>query len=259
MTDERRSEGRPQPGVITIKNWKRFQSYKFRNPPWIRLYADVVEQDWYRPLPDSAARFLFELWLLARRDRGKIPYDTLMILRDLHRPTSDKPLLDTALRELASADAITIAGTDASAVFLDSLAHRVSDLQSFRVSESIPTESGASPPRVEEPMRVLMPDIRTHLYRDTKPPEGWDDGRCATICRGLLRVGYSVDDLREAIRVVPLVRAGKVPCDDSLRKFFLKRPTVTMAALYDRWGSGLVLDQLLHIVRKNDLTPLDAA
>ena len=127
------------PGTITIKNWKRFQNYKFRNPPWIRVYGDLLDAEqcpWYRGLSDSAARFLLELWLLARRDKGVVPFDTLMILRDLKRPTSDKSLLDDALIELASATAITIAGTDASAAFLATLAHRVSESQSFRVSDT---------------------------------------------------------------------------------------------------------------------------
>lgn len=109
------------------------------------------------------------------------------------------------------------------------------------------TKSGA---RAPNPMQMLGPLIREHLYRGT-PPDGYDTRRCAHVCKTLLATGrYTPDDLREAILMVPVVRAGKVTCDDSFRRFFLKHASVTMLVLNDRWGSGLVLDQLLHLAVK---------
>lgn len=103
-------------------------------------------------------------------------------------------------------------------------------------------------------MAVLMPLIRTHLYiHDGKPPEGHDSRRCADICTKLIASRrYSVADLREAIEIIPLVRAGKTACDESFRRWFVKQGKVTMRALNDKWGSGSVLEQLLHLARKAD-------
>lgn len=103
-------------------------------------------------------------------------------------------------------------------------------------------------------MAVLGPLIRTHLYiHDGKPPEGYNARRCADICTNLVKSGrYTVDDLREAIELIPLLRTGKARCEESFRRWFAKQGKLTMRALNDRWGSGSVLEQLLHIVRKGD-------
>lgn len=138
--------------------------------------------------------------------------------------------------------------------YCDPTSPKALDLKPKTQEES---KSGAAPPEVEttreNPMRLLGPLVREHLYRGN-PPEGHDTRRCASVCNAFVKSGrYSVDDLREAILMVPLVRAGKVTCDDSFRRFFLKHASVTMLVLNDRWGSGLVLDQLLHIARKSDV------
>lgn len=116
------------------------------------------------------------------------------------------------------------------------------------------SNTGAAPPTDNNPMKILGPLIREHLYRG-EPPKDYEPSRCANICKRLLGSGYSVDDLREAILIIPDIRAGKVPCDDGLRRWFLKQPILTMRALNDRWGSGLVLEQLMHLVRKGTRTP----
>lgn len=200
MTDDRRHEARQSPGVIRIKNWKKFQNYKFRNPPWIRLYGDLLDPEetpWYRGLTDTGARFLFELWLLARRDKGVVPYDTLMILRDLHRPTSDKPLLDSALAELASVGAITLAGTDASAAFLNMLAHRVTESQSpTRDTEKSKTTPSAAP-SANQPANWVAPFC-----------EAWQQRFGGTAPGG--RIGKAFKPLRE-----------KYPDDEIMRRWQL--------------------------------------
>ncbi len=131
-----------------------------------------------------------------------------------------------------------------------------SSSSSLTSSSEPKSKSGATPPepegapRTANPMAVLGPLIRQHLYRGNPPPD-YNTKRCAHVCKQFLDSGrYSVDDLREAILMVPQVRAGKVSCDESFRRFFLKHGSITMLVLNDRWGSGLVLDQLLHLVTK---------
>ncbi len=200
-------------GTITIKNWKRFQHYAHRNPPWIKLHRTLLNPEdcpWYRGLSDNTARFLVELWLLASRDNGKLPFDSLMILRETNRTTADIFSLHKALRELASVSAIAIAGTDASADFITMLEHRGTEVQSPRVSvasqpadaaqEQQPNGNGGIPRETPSPYAVLFPLIRQHLWRpDGKPPaevagKPWDEDREGTVIRELAK-SYTVSDL----------------------------------------------------------------
>jgi hypothetical protein len=222
---------RPARPLITIKNWKRWQHYRKRNPPWIKLHRSLLDEDecaWYRGLSDNAARWLIELWLLATREAGTVPYDSLIILRDTRRPTSDKPLLDMALTELASAGAITLAGTDASADFLATLAPvlspRGTEIQRYREAETVASQpaapSGNSTPQAEaappgEPnaYAVLMPLIRTHLWHpDGKPPdaikgEPWTEQREGSVVRELLK-HYSLSQLETVVLGLGLMLRG---------------------------------------------------
>lgn len=107
---------------IVIRNWDRFQHYKKRSPPWIRLYRDVLDKPEYRALSDSAARLLVELWLLASEvdPGGRVPMDVNLICWRTGRKFDDPSVL-TSLQELAEqrfiampGDASIYASTDAS-------------------------------------------------------------------------------------------------------------------------------------------------
>lgn len=60
-----------------ISNWQMFQHYNKRNPPWIKLYRDIlIDPDWHN-LPADTAKILVMLWLIASEDhstaRGGLP------------------------------------------------------------------------------------------------------------------------------------------------------------------------------------------
>lgn len=61
---------------MKIKNWHKFQHFKDRKPPWIKLYKDLLDNpDWFS-LKDKDARLLVHLWLLASEDKtltGTLP------------------------------------------------------------------------------------------------------------------------------------------------------------------------------------------
>ena len=57
----------------SIKNWKRFQHFRDRRPPWIKLYRDILDDiDWHE-LDPLSAKFLVMLWLIASENEGKLP------------------------------------------------------------------------------------------------------------------------------------------------------------------------------------------
>jgi hypothetical protein len=58
---------------MKIKNWHKFQHFKDRKPPWVKLYRDLLDDiDWHELDPKSA-KVLVMLWLIASEDDGNIP------------------------------------------------------------------------------------------------------------------------------------------------------------------------------------------
>jgi len=56
---------------MRIKNWEKFQHFKDRRPPWIKLYRDILDDfDWFNLDPD-ASKTLIMLWLIASEDNNK--------------------------------------------------------------------------------------------------------------------------------------------------------------------------------------------
>ena len=59
-----------------IKNWKEFQHFKDRTPPWIKLYKSILDDPEWHSLDPKDAKHLVMLWLLASEDRsheGRLP------------------------------------------------------------------------------------------------------------------------------------------------------------------------------------------
>jgi hypothetical protein len=70
-------------GYIEIKNFKRFQHYKERNPLWIKLYYETLDDYEFACLPDASKWLLVGLWMLASRTENKIPHDVTWIAKKL--------------------------------------------------------------------------------------------------------------------------------------------------------------------------------
>lgn len=58
-----------------VKNFEKFQHYKDRSPPWIKLYNELLDDYDFGLLPDASKMHLIAIWLLASRSDNKIPYD----------------------------------------------------------------------------------------------------------------------------------------------------------------------------------------
>lgn len=61
--------------TFSVKNFEKFQHYKDRAPPWIKLYNGLLEDYDFGGLPDASKMHLIAIWLLASRSENKIPYD----------------------------------------------------------------------------------------------------------------------------------------------------------------------------------------
>jgi hypothetical protein len=56
-----------------IKNWHKFQHFKDRKPPWVKLYRDILDDLEWHELDAKAAKVLVSLWLISSEDDGYLP------------------------------------------------------------------------------------------------------------------------------------------------------------------------------------------
>src|SRR5262245_32537435 len=80
--------------IYRVKNWKKFQHFKDRRPPWIKLYRDLLDDpDWYALSP-AERDFLVLCWLVASEakerdgrlpDARKLAFRIRMQLADVER------------------------------------------------------------------------------------------------------------------------------------------------------------------------------
>jgi len=61
--------------MFRVKNFEKFQHYKDRAPPWIKLYNELLDDYEFGLLPDASKMHLVAIWLLASRSENKIPFD----------------------------------------------------------------------------------------------------------------------------------------------------------------------------------------
>ena len=105
--------------IVTIKNWSRFQHYKARRPPWVRLHRSLLDDRTFAELSDFSSRLLVLLWLIAsetKSDDGTISGDVEDIAFRVHRDVEE---VLPALQELALRGFIRLGTDDASTVLAD--------------------------------------------------------------------------------------------------------------------------------------------
>lgn len=56
---------------MRVKNFEKFQHFKDRRPPWVKLYRDILDDAEWFELDPLAAKVLVMLWLIASEDETK--------------------------------------------------------------------------------------------------------------------------------------------------------------------------------------------
>ena len=84
---------------FNIKNWEKFQHYKDRCPPWIKLHATIFEDYEFDCLQDASKLHLLLIWVLASKlgeKNPRIPNDADWIRRKIHLKNKPdlKPLFE---------------------------------------------------------------------------------------------------------------------------------------------------------------------
>jgi hypothetical protein len=59
--------------MLRVKDWNKFQHFRDRKPPWIKLYRDVLDDLEWHELDPVAAKCLTMIWLIASETDGNLP------------------------------------------------------------------------------------------------------------------------------------------------------------------------------------------
>jgi hypothetical protein len=68
---------------LRVHGWEKFQHYRDRNPPWIKLHARLLDDYRYFQLSSEAKWQLTMFWLLASRHDNEIPDDEQWLRRQI--------------------------------------------------------------------------------------------------------------------------------------------------------------------------------
>ena len=93
---------------ITVPNLEKWQHYKDRCPPWIKLHRDILNDYNYSCLQDASKLHLLMIWLLASQMDNKIPADEKWISGRINA-TTEVNIKDLILLGFLEYDSKTLA------------------------------------------------------------------------------------------------------------------------------------------------------
>ena len=96
---------------FSVCNWADKQHYKDRNPPWIKLYNDLLENYEFSLLSDKEKFHLVGIWILASRLKNKLPLDGKWIAKKID---ADSKVDLNRLIELGFIEVLAVCKQDAS-------------------------------------------------------------------------------------------------------------------------------------------------
>ena len=76
------------PKYFRVCNWDRYQHYKNRTPPWIKLYNSLLDDHAFCSLPDASKAHFLCILLAASRHDNCIPLDGEWLMRFMHATES---------------------------------------------------------------------------------------------------------------------------------------------------------------------------
>ncbi|KSV72931.1 hypothetical protein N182_28805 [Sinorhizobium sp. GL2] len=71
----------PMPTQLKVRNWERFQHYKDRNPPWIKLHFSLLASEDWVVLDDASKLLAIVCMMIASRNNGMVPNNPAYLKR----------------------------------------------------------------------------------------------------------------------------------------------------------------------------------
>lgn len=104
------------PPTLSVRNWTKFQYYKDRTPPWIKLHYELLTSPDWVMIDDASKLLAVVCMLVASRNEGCVPNNPAYLKKvgQLAKLPSFKPLIDCGFLE---------SGADASNLLADASPH----------------------------------------------------------------------------------------------------------------------------------------
>ena len=161
---------------ISVKHWDSMQHYKDRNPPWIKLHRELLNDYEFACLKDACKSHLMLIWLLASQLDNKIPNDPKWIAKRINCTSAIdiKTLID---KGFLAVDSDVLAGCKQSAM-PETETETETETESWsndfdRLWEVYPkkvkkNKSAAIWKRIKPNVEVLLADIQKRLAEDSQ-------------------------------------------------------------------------------------------
>lgn len=165
--------------VISLKGWDHFQHYKDRDPPWLKLYRDLLTSESWVLGTDTSRLVQVASMLLAARYNNQIPYRWDLIRKVSSLECSEKAF-DQAIQHLSASNFLEVQAltTDSPPVVQSAssmLATCPSEAEQSR-AEAEQIDRGAQPSRAPTATRLptdfaLTPQRRAMAEAQKADPE----------------------------------------------------------------------------------------
>lgn len=237
---------------LAPKNWRDFQHYKDRAPPWIRLHRKLLDDKDFQRLPTASRALAPMLWLLASESvEGSINADADDLAFRLRQPEAEivealKPLIDKGFFAVVEGDASALLAPCSHAATPETEQRQSRD-RGIAEGEAPPPAASAPAPKPRRPAKTLIPadfaiSDRVRKWADekghTQLDEHLDAFKRKCIAKGYANASWD-DAFMEAIRedwAKLRGRAGVPVVDRSARNDAAKQ------MLFGRRGSQEVID-----------------
>jgi len=145
-----------------IKNWAKFQHYKDRNPPWIKLHVEIFTSEDWVTLDDASKLLAVVCMVVAAKNEGKVPNNPAHLRRVAYLNSEPN------LKPLVSCGFLVPIADDSTAhkVLADARPEKETDTEGEK--ERI-TSAAADPPKPEpqaEPKKDPYPEQFEAFWRE---------------------------------------------------------------------------------------------
>lgn len=199
---------------LSIKGWDRFQHYKDRDPPWVKLYRDLLTSESWVLGTDTSRLLQVASVLLAARYNNRIPYRWDFIRKVASLECTERQFED-AVRHLAVNDFIEIESDQSVTNAAELVEHSAStviatcpsEAEAIQSREETETEAETEAEKnlMSAPPPTRIPKSDPDWFQDFKriyPARSGDQG-WAKALRGAnqrIREGHSPDEFLEGAR-----------------------------------------------------------
>ena len=174
---------------LYVKNWEQFQQYKDRDPKWIKLHRDVLDDYDFDRLTEIQQLHLLKIWLLAAKLGNKIPYDADWVARKIGAQSK------VDLKQLVTVGFLCLYESvrECTEAYTEKETEEEEERET-EVEKPLSSSQKREPDRSAEVREVFDYWREVHDHARAR----LDDKRYRNI-RARLSDGYTVDDLKTAI------------------------------------------------------------